>query len=170
MNAISVALKIVGSLRIDFSEFTMQRFVTHIEQIKGRKIFLLGVPLPPKMDGAWISDGERPFEYIIFDANLSPLQQIHTQLHEIGHFLCGHETYRATKDNLEELILAIQTQRLSADMSRLLTRASTRDTREGEAEAVAAVVQSRVIQASRGKELSSAVFNNVDQFLRDMGV
>lgn len=131
--------------------------------------------MPPFVYGAWITDAERSYEYIFYDANLSPLHQVHVQLHEVGHLLCGHQTLRVSGQNLSQLIKVIETQNLSTEASRLLMRSTTDtggDEQEEKAEAIATTIQARVIKAARMKELSVAVANNtqIQQLLYDMGL
>lgn len=170
MNVVNEAQRIVDDLSIDFRQFTMEQFINRIEQIKSRRILLLPMALPSHIDGAWVSDSERPYEYIFYDTGLPPIQQIHVQLHEIGHFLWGHETLRITSENLPELIQAVQRQTMSSTLSGLLMRSVKDDAKEDEAEAVAAIIQSRVIQASRINELSTKASDDVERFLLDMGL
>jgi hypothetical protein len=173
IEAIESAKKIVASLDLDFARFSVQGLVQKVEQIRNRRIYLFSLPMAGGMDGAWISDAECPNEYILYDAHLSPIHQVHTQLHELGHMLCNHETLRLSRDGLEGLLKAVQRQRLTAKDSELLMRAwDTDDGREAEAEAVAMVIQSSAIQASRLETLSWAASDNdvVSRFLHDMGV
>lgn len=174
MNTVQTAQVIIDNLGFDFSQFTMQEFIEWVERIKGRRIFLFSIPMPSSTDGAWISDAERPNEYVFYDVNLSPILQVHTQLHEIGHILWGHETLRITGANLTQLIKAVQRQALSPGTSELLMRAldGQQGEEEAQAEAVAHIIQSQVIRASRMAALSLTVSNNneVDRFLLDMGV
>jgi len=172
MYVLKKAQRIVDALHMDFRQFTMPQFIMHIEQAKGRKILLLPLPLPLHVDGAWVSDAERPHEYIFYDSNLPPIQQIHTQLHEVGHFLSGHKTLQITSENLPELILAVRHQTMSSTLSGLLMRSVTEGNAEdeAEAEAVATIIQSRVIQASRIHELSMRSSDHVTRFLHDMGL
>lgn len=174
MDTVQSAQVIIDNLGFDFSQFTMQKFVEWVEKAKGRRIFLFSIPMPSSTDGAWISDAERPNEYIFYDVKLSPILQVHTQLHEIGHILWGHETLKITSANLTQLIKAVQCQALSPGTSKLLMRAleGKKGQEEVEAEAVAHIIQSQVIRLSRMAALSLAVSNNneVDKFLLDMGV
>ena len=174
-DTMQVAQKIVDGLAIDFQQFTMEDFLAAVGESRKRQIFSFAIPMPPFVYGAWITDEERPYEYIFYDTNLSPLHQVHVQLHEVGHLLCGHETLRVSGQNLTQLIEVIQTQNLSSEASSLLMRATTDtggDEREEEAEAIATTIQSHVIQAARMKELSVAVSNNtqIQKLLYDMGL
>lgn len=170
MYVLKNAQRVVDELSMDFRQFTMPQFIMRIEQVKGRKILLLPIPLPLHVDGAWVSDAERPHEYIFYDLNLPPIQQIHTQLHEIGHFLSGHKTLQVTSENLPELILAVKHQTMSSTLTGLLMRSVTDGEAEDEAEAVATIIQSRVIRASRISELSMRASDHVTRFLHDMGL
>jgi hypothetical protein len=171
--SLQLARKIVEELGFDFSEFTMERFVHHIEKVMGRKIFLYALPLPQAIDGAWISDAENPHEYIFFNSQLPPILQAHVQLHELGHFLCGHSTFNVTS----EMLRAIKPTAKPYPIVELLMRANQskhkQDTlSEAQAEAIAMVTQARAIHVARIQELSHTGSNNseVDRFLHDMGL
>lgn len=85
MNTVQTAQVIIDNLGFDFSQFTMQEFIEWVERIKGRRIFLFSIPMPSSTDGAWISDAERPNEYVFYDVNLSPILQVHTASRNRAH-------------------------------------------------------------------------------------
>lgn len=172
--AMQQAREIVEGLTIDFQQFTMAGFLEYLETYTGRKIIPLAIALPPFMYGAWVSDQQLPIEYIFYDANLSPVHQIHTQLHEIGHFLCGHKTLAVSEETLMDLIQA-GLQHDVRTVDGILMRASHNRqdmAQEAEAEAVAMVVQAQVIAAERMAQLAAVLNDNTEaiRFLRDMGV
>jgi hypothetical protein len=161
----------LDKLQFNFDEFTMMRFVGRVEQVMGRRIFLFAITMPPTMDGAWISDADRPFEYVFFDRQLAPLHQAHTQLHEIGHILFEHETLKVSDRNLSSLIEAVQKQTAAPHfLMRAMDKKLPRE--EIEAETIAMMIQTRIIRASRTNILSQSLSHNaeVDRYLSDMGI
>ena len=99
-------------LGFDFRNFTMTNFVSWLEAQKGRRIFFLSGPMPVNMYGAWFSDSEFPHEYFFFDHSVSTLHQVHIQLHELSHYICGHKTLQITGAKLKSLIFALKENRI----------------------------------------------------------
>lgn len=159
----------LDQLGFDFSSFTMSNFVSHIEQEKGRRIFTTPWDMPTDLFGAWFSDAELPVEYIFFDKNVLPIHQIHIQLHELCHYLCGHTTLEITSEELKNL--------LSSDAAHLFQRIKMRspftDEEEYEVEHMANLIQTRVIAHRRLEELVSQTHSSSGElmtFLQVMGL
>jgi hypothetical protein len=163
----------LDKLGFDFSSFTIERFISWLEFKTKRKIFLLGVKARPGMYGAWITDAERPHEYIFYDSSLPPLHQGHTQLHELSHFICQHQTIQVSADDLQAILQAIQIGKMPQCVTRsALLRAPKQNEQEAEAETLAMLIQSRVIQHQRLNELANAVSSNAEAaaFLHGIGL
>jgi hypothetical protein len=175
MDVIKKAQKIIDGLPLDFQEFSMERFVEAVQRFTGCRLFMFAIPMEPQ--GVWVRDEHEPNVYIFYNTNLSPIHQVNAQLHEIGHFLFGHQTLRVPQGSLAELIQIVKTQ-IASDSSMLLMRdlegadQPDYDRMEDEAEAIAIVVQTRAIQASRLKQLSLSVSDNIlaGDLLRNMGL
>ena len=90
--------KILDELNYDFRAFTIDHFVQWIETVKGRKLLFFPWKMPSGMFGAWMSDGDEPREYFFYRNDVPRLLQIHIQLHELSHFLCGHPTKSITQE------------------------------------------------------------------------
>lgn len=173
MDATDRMLARLDELGFDFSQFTIERFVSWLETKMKRKIFLLAVKMPMDMYGAWISDAEHPHEYIFYDSSVSPLHQGHIQLHELSHFICQHETLKVTGDDLQAILQAIHSGKMPTCVAQsALLRAPNSDEDETEAETLAMLIQSRVIQHERLNELANIVSANAEAaaYLRDMGL
>ena len=173
MDATSRVLARLDELGFDFSSFTTERFVSWLETKTNRKIFLLAVRMPMDMYGAWISDAEHPHEYIFYDSTVPPLHQGHIQLHELSHFICKHETLKVTGDDLQDILQAIQNGGMPPCVAQsALLRAPNSDDDEAEAETLAMLIQSRVIQHERLNELANVVSANIEAaaYLRNMGL
>ena len=113
----------------DFHPFDMTCFVEFVEKKRQCKIHLIPWTLPPGMSGVWISAGH--CEFVFFENEAHILHQLHFQVHELCHILCGHETWvlnvnsGTTKDELlQEIQLALI--QIKADVECHLDRARLR--------------------------------------------
>ena len=131
------------------------------------------MPLSP-FYGAWLSDREYPHEYIFINSRLSLLHQLHVQLHEIGHIICGHQTRFVTKKDMALLEYAIKNKTASAFLAELLAYnpydTPEKQLSETEAEAVAVVTHTQLLQSSRTQTLVPSDNDNIEQILFEMGV
>lgn len=159
----------LDSLGFDFSRFTIEGFVSWLEAKTGRRIFMLAMGMPAGMYGAWLSDAEHPNEYIFYDDTAPQLQQVHTQLHELSHFICQHQTLRVVGADLAHILQALQSGRMPDSV---LLRARNSDENEEEAEIMAMLIQSQVIQHERLSELTNVVSANAEAaaYLHNMGL
>ena len=163
----------LNDLGFDFGQFTIERFITWLEQTTGRNIYLLGVRMPAGMYGAWISDAEHPHEYIFYDDTVPPLHQGHIQLHELSHFICQHRTYQVTSRGIQDVLRAIRRRVMPESMAESARfRAANSKEEEVEAETLAMLIQNRVIQYQRMNELERVVSDNeaAASLLSDLGI
>lgn len=176
MNVKSQMQAVLDELGFDFRNFTMTDFVHWLETRKGRKIFFLSGPMPVNMYGAWFSDSEFPHEYFFFDHSVSTLHQVHIQLHELSHYICGHKTLQISGANLKALIYALKENHTYPIEFMELARHRAPDQinaqEEAEAETLAMLIQERVIKFAKMNELSKTVSSHQEaaNFLHDMGV
>ena len=150
----------LAELNFDFADFTMERFVAHVQQVKGREIHFMGWPMPPNMYGAWISDAEEPREFIFYDKTLPPLQKIHTQLHELAHIISDHPTKRLSRVEMENILH--QARQEPDILQEVLLRAPGTARYENEAETLAALIQKQVIRHQRLEHLTTTVSSEAD--------
>ena len=174
MDMQSAAKKRLTALGYDFRAFTMESFIGWLEAQKGRQIIPIPWKMPLGMFGAWISDGELPFEYIFYRHDVPHIHQIHIQLHEMAHFLCDHPTIKIDASTIKaSLIGNIDTSFLK---SALLRSESELDLHraefETEAETLANLIQERVIYYSRLEELTRSISSDqkMAQFIKTMGM
>ncbi|HIP70476.1 MAG TPA: hypothetical protein EYH05_03670 [Anaerolineae bacterium] len=147
-------------LDFDFNDFTMDRFVAHIQQITEREILFVGWPMPPGLYGAWISDAEEPREFIFYDKTLPPLQKIHTQLHELAHIINEHPTRRLSRAEMGDIL---RRARQEPDiLQEVLLRAPDSAQCEDEAETLAALIQKQVIRHQRLQQLTVTVSSDAE--------
>lgn len=167
---------VISDLDYDFSQFTMDDFIDHIGQKNGRRIYLLETTLPSGCYGAWLTDTYCQNEYIFYDCNLPTVHQVHVQLHELSHFLLGHETVKIGDEaELIEMMQRLQQNEIPAHFEQALARAHhqpDRQQKEEEAEILANQIQAFVFKYASRTELMNAVSHNESaaQYLRSMGI
>lgn len=153
---------VLDDLDYDFSEFTMDSFVTWIESRIKREIRFKSWTMPPGMFGVWMSDAEEPVEHIFYDDTDPLIQQVHIQLHELSHIVCSHPTARLTRIEMQELLLkSVETPTV---LSHVLLRAPAKDSSimEEEAEMLASLIQHQVINNKRLKQLAITASSDDD--------
>lgn len=127
------------ALAFDFSAYSLDALIKHLEQRRGRRIRLIGLALPPGEYGCWLTSADLPLEFIFFSSSLSPLQREHTLLHELGHLIFEHPTRAVSQAELERW-------RRSGELPAGLFRTdeTAYDRQELEAETLAVLVQALV--------------------------
>jgi len=131
------AKKILQKLNFNFTNrSTIIDLITHLEKTTDKKIKILFAKLPLTTHGGWfsiITDDGYIVEHIFINDMLSPLQQIHTILHELSHIIRGDKTWCGT---LNELFM--EKERLIKLM--LYRRLNGSNEQELDAEAMALVI------------------------------
>jgi len=153
MQAVSKAEKILKELRFDFASFSMEAFLRHVGESRGRKIVCLpwDREMPFDVFGAWVVDAEHSIVYIFYRSSLHPIHQTHVVLHELAHYLCGHPTLHVT----EELLNRIAAQQASLPFSDLpQLRSNSKAQMEAEAEALADLIQKRILRHDHVERLA----------------
>jgi len=161
--------KILSDLNYDFDDFTINHFSDWIGDLKGRTIIRIAWDMPPGLFGAWMSDGDEPREYIFYRRNASPLHQIHIQLHELAHFLCGHPTKLITRNYLQESKDGIVALPFN-DLVKL--RSPNLSHYELEAEYLASLIQEQVIRHAQLQQLTKGISSDekIASYLKDLGL
>ena len=137
-----------------FRTFTIDSFVSWINQSRGRKIFFVPWPMPGTIFGVWIMTATN--DYIFYDKETPPVHQVHIKLHELAHILCGHETLLLTKEKLAEMV------RDQTVATSVLMEATQRDMTqekeiEQEAETLSSLIQEQVLRHARLSELTKVI-------------
>lgn len=130
----------------DFSSFTLQGFIAWVGKKRGKAIEMTAWAMPAAIFGAWIEVED--MDYIFYDEDAIPLHKAHIQLHELAHMLCGHETIKATKETLADILMG----KFSAD--NLLLRSTKSDQKEQEAELLTSLIQTQIHRHARFDELT----------------
>jgi hypothetical protein len=157
------------ALGYDFRNFTMSDFIAWVETLKGRQILTIPWKMPLGMFGAWISDGDGPSEYIFYRQDVPRIHQVHIQLHELAHFLCGHPTLKITTSTLKD---SLTSKGETLFLNPTLLRSHQKTEYEVEAETLASRIQERVIHYSRLDELTHNISTDqkMAQFIKTMGL
>jgi hypothetical protein len=161
--------KILDELNYDFRAFTIDHFIQWIETVKEHKLLFFPWKMPPGMFGAWMSDGDEPREYFFYRNDVPRLLQIHIQLHELSHFLCGHPTKSITRKLIQESHncgIALPFDELAK------LRSPESSIYEHEAESLASLIQDQVIRYSQIEQLTQGISSDekVADSLKHLGL
>lgn len=151
---------VLDELDFNFSEFTMDSFVSWVEYHIKREIRFKSWTMPPGMFGVWMSDAEYPIEHIFYNSASPLIQQVHTQLHELSHIICSHPTARLTRSEMRDMLL--QSIENPAVLGHALLRAPAQNEIEEEAELLASLIQHRVINSKRMRQLAISASSDDD--------
>ncbi len=115
-----------------------------------------------------ISDDDAPLEYIFYRNNVSKTHQIHIQLHELSHFLLGHPTLKISRKAIDDVVAGTASLPLG---EKICLRSPQIADLETEAEALASMIQKRVIQNSKIGLLvdDTSAEEKLADFLKKMG-
>lgn len=130
----------------DFSHFTMPSFVAWIEARRGRPIHFHPWPMPPTLFGLWLKSADTDF--IFYQRDTLALHQVHIQLHELAHILCGHETLEVCSENMSGILRQI----LTGEGLRM--RSYYTDAVEAEAETLSALLREEIYRQRRLTQLT----------------
>ncbi len=146
---------LLDSLDYDFSQFTLEDFVSWLEWRRGRKIKFVAQEMPATLHGAWLKGIDEDF--VFFEANTPALHQAHNQLHEMSHMLCGHPTLEVGPEQVHLLLRHTGSTLDPAALDSFLLRSVYTDLADQEAEMLTALIQERVMRHARLDELYKVV-------------
>jgi hypothetical protein len=147
--------EIIGNLDYDFTTFTMDSFIGHVEQIRGRPIHLQAFDFKDGTFGYWVPS--KTDDFIAYRDGLVYLHTVHVIMHEIGHMLMGHKPTTDVFSILRvDQLLDAGLLRPKA-MTRIVPISTPFDSAaEQECELFATLVQQRVRRAQQGNSSSIA--------------
>ncbi|MBT2387706.1 hypothetical protein [Streptomyces sp. ISL-11] len=127
--------KVIGSIPVP-DPFSAQALCARLAEERGRPLRLLALPTPtvPGTPSGLLLSVESE-DFILYDAQTSPLHQEHIIVHEIGHLVCNH---RSVADDIElrrHLDIADP-----GSVRRVLPRIAYGDEQEQEAEMIATLI------------------------------
>ena len=138
----------------DFATFTWPGFLAWLAERLGKQVHCVPMPLhADDLFGSWISTPQ--VEYIFYDATALPVHQLHIQLHEIAHILCGHETV--------EIHEPVELATLMESLEQVRLRRTDRGEIEQEVEILTALIQESVFRHGRQAALTRFDFQNQDE-------
>lgn len=151
------------ALDYNFERFTLPDFVRWLEaQQNDRKIVLVPGRLPASLSGAWLAT--ETCDYIFYAGDALALHQMHIQLHELSHLLCGHAALAVDED--EHLI---PEEEAWVPPSVLLLDAHRTPHAELEAELLASLIHMHVLQRESAVEQTDVVHaSNQADVLHDL--
>lgn len=169
MNARPQAESVLKQLDFDFSDFTLEKFIGRIEAVRHHRVFTVLWDLPPVVFGAWMTDGKNATEFIFYRQDLTAFHQVHIQLHELGHFLFGHDTLDLSAEYFANLYTSGGALPIN---SQVCMTPSDRSVQEAEAEAFASLVQQQVIRHHQVERLSQGYSSNekIAGYLKNLGL
>jgi len=166
MQAQSQAEKILRELDYDFTSFDLDDFLRFVGRRKGCEI----VPIPWEemplgIFGMWLCDRQEALVYILYRCNVPLMHQVHIQLHEVAHILLDHPALDISQD----LVRIIINGGPPPD-SRPLMRSEYKTPQDDEAEALANLIQQRVVRQASISRLTRnpAAEERLANFLRGM--
>ena len=91
---------------IDFDDYSIELLVARAAKYRNLSIVLVPQPMHGLTEyGYWLRG--QVHDYIFFDCTTAKMHQDHIIMHELGHILLGHETYRVTADSTAQDALCL---------------------------------------------------------------
>ncbi|MFD8092399.1 ImmA/IrrE family metallo-endopeptidase [Streptomyces malaysiensis] len=124
----------------DDQPLTVEELCARIGRLYGRPIHVIPLTLPRgSPDGLLVSADDRDF--IVVEDRLAPVHQHQVMLHELGHFICDHETTPVMTPEASRLLLPSLDPEL---VRRVLGRDHSNSEAEQEAEYVGSIIGRRI--------------------------
>ncbi len=174
---IQAVLKHFPSDQVDVSP---QTFAQWIGEFHSQEIRFVATPLPVGLFGCCFvftaSEEEFPTAMVVYNSKLSPVHQVHVQMHELAHLALGHPTWTGTSEDMEGLLHEpTRLIQLVREFScRVTTRQlvdGTRSPQDQEAELLTRLIFQRGSIARRERQLKRMSSQaDLDEALRRMGI
>lgn len=127
--------QVIGGLPLP-DPFSVSELCARLAVDRGRPLDLRPLPTPTVPDmptGIWLAT--QSADYVLYDAQTSPLHQEHIILHEIGHLVCDHRSDRGDHQLYRQIDLAD-----AESIRQALPRSRYSDLQEQEAEMIATLI------------------------------
>jgi hypothetical protein len=161
-----ILAEIASQDQINFHEFSVESLTAIIERRTGRQVYFFPwEEMSMGMFGAWLSDADSPREYIFYRQNVSPIHQVHIQLHELAHILLGHSTLEVSAQAFKQLLHGENTVLLKEAQQR-----ACQNKQDDEAEVLADLIQERakLKHPQPGNMVKTTRDSNMADFLRHL--
>ncbi len=174
---IQAVLKHFPSDQVDVSP---QSFAEWIEEFHSQKIRFVPTPLPAGLFGCCFvftaPDDDFPTAMVVYNSNLSPVHQVHVQMHVLAHLALAHPTWTGTDADME--VLFQDPTRLIQLVREFSCRVTTKQLIDGsrtpqdqEAELLTRLIFQRGSVARRERQLKHISSQaDLDEALRRMGI
>ncbi len=139
---------VIDLLHYDFTAFDIQHFLTHLQRHRQRPIIVNDLSFDSSLYGLWAPTDE--VDYLFVSEKLLPMHQVHTLLHECAHLLLNHRPVDLSKVFPEEVWKALGIQ---PGYGYLRAADAVDSEQEEEAEVFVLLIQRRVTEANRLREL-----------------
>jgi len=127
--------------------FSLELLLKKIEKRRGRQLHIL--PLPPQFPpsgpcGLWIETKRNDF--VFYDKDMTPFQQLYTKFHELAHMVCVDEEAGMATGSLDMSLLLPHLN--PKHIQRVLGRDGYTDGEEAKAEMVASLMMDYSIRTA----------------------
>lgn len=139
-------LHLLQALNYPWSQFEITSFIEWLQKKQERDIVLFPATTPAHVDGLWLTSDTT--EFIIYSNRLTGIHRDHVILHEIAHWLLGHQTLDIDEvGDLDDFLFALPEHGVA-----MRTFAITRldPDAERDAEALATLMLSRIADRDVG--------------------
>lgn len=82
---------VLASLDYDFANFDLNTFTKVVVATRQREIIIMPVDFASALSAIWAKAPH--LDYIFYNANHHPIQQVHSIMHEFAHMLLDHDLY-----------------------------------------------------------------------------
>lgn len=80
----------------DLSTFRLESFAKWVEAKRRRPIQFVPLRFPSAVSGGWLKFDDE--DLVFYEKDALPIYQVHVQLHELSHMLCGHQSITIDND------------------------------------------------------------------------
>lgn len=147
--------KAIDELGYDFSNYSLESLVRHLESKRDRIIDTKGLELSYRTSGAYVQTPHKDF--IMYNSNRNQLMQTHGFLHEVGHMVLEHTASVLVAENeLEALQQIIERLSLRCHVRihhELMFQKEENKLEEAEAELFVRLINGRRFAQQRQREI-----------------
>jgi hypothetical protein len=133
---------IIGSLPVP-RPFDVDAFRAALETQRNRRLVLIAATLPPDCTGLWAAS--RSADYIFYERDAAPAEQLRAISHEIGHMTLDHHGTQISASQFARLLFPhLDPHKAAAALALVPVTALYSETEEAEAETFASLLLERI--------------------------
>lgn len=87
----------LNELGYDYSAYSMEHYIAHVEDFLGRRLELVGMEFTRSTTGACVRTAER--DVVFYNDTRHKMLQEHVIIHETAHLLLNHQMMKVSLDN-----------------------------------------------------------------------